>query len=144
MSSGDGWIGFDLDGTLAFYDEWRGPTHIGEPILPMVNLVKEFLKEGKEVKIFTARVWALTLLDWDMTAQNSAAFHEAVEAELAIRKWCKEYIGQELPVTCMKYFNMIQLFDDRAVGVEKNTGRPIMDGDNSTYFGEPPRMRDFI
>ena len=27
-----GWIGVDLDGTLARYDGWRGIDHIGEPM----------------------------------------------------------------------------------------------------------------
>ena len=30
-----GWIGVDLDGTLAFYDMWRGMEHIGKPIPAM-------------------------------------------------------------------------------------------------------------
>lgn len=29
---GTGWIGVDLDGTLAIYDVWRGANHIGEPV----------------------------------------------------------------------------------------------------------------
>jgi hypothetical protein len=33
----NGWIGVDLDGTLAFYDEWIGPEHIGAPIPGMVD-----------------------------------------------------------------------------------------------------------
>jgi hypothetical protein len=33
MSTG-GWIGVDLDGTLAHYDGWKGIDHIGEPIKP--------------------------------------------------------------------------------------------------------------
>jgi len=26
-----GWVGVDLDGTLAHYDGWKGADHIGEP-----------------------------------------------------------------------------------------------------------------
>ena len=26
-----GWIGVDLDGTLAHYDKWRGVEHVGDP-----------------------------------------------------------------------------------------------------------------
>lgn len=35
-----GWIGVDLDGTLAFYDSWRGIDHIGAPIPLMLQRVK--------------------------------------------------------------------------------------------------------
>ena len=52
----NGWIGVDLDGTLAYYDQWRGALHIGEPIPVMLERVKRWLDEGKDVRIFTARV----------------------------------------------------------------------------------------
>ena len=51
----NGWIGVDLDGTLAHYDEFRGDDYVGEPIEPMVERVKQWLDEGKDVRIFTAR-----------------------------------------------------------------------------------------
>lgn len=35
-----GWIGVDLDGTLAVYKGWNGPEHIGEPIPIMIDRVK--------------------------------------------------------------------------------------------------------
>ena len=50
------WTGFDLDGTLAKYDAWKGYQHIGEPIAPMVALLKKLHAGGKRVKILTARV----------------------------------------------------------------------------------------
>ena len=34
-----GWIGVDLDGTLAHYGGWIGPDHIGDPIAPMVERI---------------------------------------------------------------------------------------------------------
>ena len=45
----EGWIGVDLDGTLAEYLGWQGMGHIGEPIAPMVERVKAWLaqKYGK-------------------------------------------------------------------------------------------------
>lgn len=54
--SGDGWVGVDLDATLCYYDKWRGPTHIGKPIPAMVSRVEQWLKDGKDVRIVTARV----------------------------------------------------------------------------------------
>ena len=40
MSGNGGWIGVDLDGTLAIYTGWKGCDHVGEPIPPMVERVK--------------------------------------------------------------------------------------------------------
>ena len=50
------WIGFDLDGTVAFYDHWRGADHIGAPIEKTIAKIKSLLDQGARVKIFTARV----------------------------------------------------------------------------------------
>jgi hypothetical protein len=102
----EGWIGVDLDGTLAIYDTWRGPHHIGEPVPAMLQRVVGWLAEGRQVKIFTARV-----------------SHDP-DGKVAekIRRWCIEHIGVELPVTCAKDYGMIELWDDRAVQVVPNTG----------------------
>lgn len=99
------WIGVDLDGTLAKYEQWEGPSAIGNPIDKMVKRVKRWIAEGKTVKIFTAR-----MAGDDGTARR------------AIRKWCKDHIGQELEVTNRKDPHCVQIWDDRAVSVEKNTG----------------------
>jgi len=103
------WIGVDLDGTLAFYDTWRGTEHIGAPIPAMVERVKLWLHMGKTVKIVTARV-----ADGDP------------KAIAAIQVWCRNHLGQVLPVTNAKDFGMIELWDDRAVQVEQNTGRRMV------------------
>lgn len=109
-----GWIGVDLDGTLAEYDEWRGVEHIGKPIAPMVERVKRWLAEGKDVRIFTARIAYGPL--------NEQIDHEAVAA---IRAWCLRHIGRVLPITNRKDMHMIELWDDRCVQVETNTGREV-------------------
>lgn len=105
------WIGVDLDGTLAHYDEWRGIEHIGAPIPAMVDRVKGWLREGKEVRIFTARVAEETEIN---------GIHYARQY---IQNWCREHIGAALPITNKKDFGMVELWDDRAVQVETNTGR---------------------
>ena len=105
----DGWIGVDLDGTLAHYDQWEGPTIIGEPIPVMVERVKRWLAEGREVRIFTARVAE----DYDGLIRR------------AIESWCHQHLDAGLRVTCVKDFAMIELWDDRAVQVEKNTGQLV-------------------
>lgn len=106
-----GWIGVDLDGTLAEYHSKQFP-EIGKPIPAMVERVKKWLAEGKDVRIMTARVSA-----WDWVEQTNR-----------IDAWCSEHIGQPLLVTASKNFQMEELWDDRAVSVEKNTGRCTTEG----------------
>lgn len=107
-----GWIGVDLDGTLAFYDHWRGEGHIGPPIPHMVDRVKKWLADGVTVKIFTARMAATEA--WELMVVKNA-----------IKNWTKEHLGQELEATCSKDYGMIELWDDRAVTVEHNSGRAL-------------------
>lgn len=104
MSGDNGWIGFDLDGTLAKYTTWQGSHHIGEPIEPMVNHLKKYLHAGYTVKIMTARA----------TDPQTIPY---------IEQWCKKHIGLVLPITTQKDYGMIRLYDDRAVAVEHNTGK---------------------
>lgn len=113
----NGWIGVDLDGTLAKYDGWVSPTHIGEPIKPMVDRVKQWLDEGKTVKIFTARAYP----GGRITEQELIDVHDAIAT------WCIKHIGTILPITYMKDYGMVSLWDDRAVQVVPNTGIPIQD-----------------
>jgi hypothetical protein len=109
MSKIPGWWGVDLDGTLARYDKWVDEFHIGEPIPRMVERVKRWLEEGRTVKILTARVCEQEGRD------------AAVVADV-IRKWCIEHIGQELEITNGKDYQMVQLWDDRAIQLIPNTG----------------------
>jgi hypothetical protein len=110
------WIGFDLDGTLAVYTYWQGPTHIGEPIPTMIKKVRHLLDSGQRVKIFTARVCS-TQPEGDREV-----------AEQTIKNWCKKYIGQELEVTSEKDWFMIEFYDDRCIQVEYNTGNIVQVG----------------
>lgn len=103
----NGWIGVDLDGTLAHYEGWNDGL-IGEPIPLMAERVKGWIESGIVVKIVTARV---------------SIPSQAMEQRCAIERWCEEHLGRRLEVTCEKGFDMVTLYDDRAVQVEKNTGR---------------------
>jgi len=78
----------------------------------MVERVQKMLMAGTIVKIFTARV-----SEPDPTKR--------LETIAAIEAWCLQHIGRVLPVTCMKDYGMVMLFDDRARQVEENTGRII-------------------
>ena len=109
--SGPGWIGFDLDGTLAVYTEWEGPDRIGNPIPTTIALVKRLLKTGIKLKIFTARVC------------SNQPEGIADIARAAIKAWCLQHIGVELEITSEKDWHMIEYYDDRAIAVEFNTGR---------------------
>lgn len=103
-----GWIGVDLDGTLAYYDKWVGDSHIGAPVPKMLERVKRWLAEGQEVRIMTARA-------------RSAVAVKAIEA------WCLVHVGQVLAVTDRKDYQMVQLWDDRCVQVRPNTGERVTD-----------------
>lgn len=105
------WIGVDLDGTLAYYDGWVSLTHIGEPIGQMVDRIKAWLATGQEVRIFTARLG------------ERQTETERVLVSLAINRWCERHIGHRLPITATKDLKMYELWDDRCVCVERNTGR---------------------
>lgn len=109
------WIGVDFDGTLATYDGWQG-TKLGKPIPRMVNRVKQWLAAGKEVRIMTARV---------SSRNEGAHMWKAEDHRKAIEAWCEEHVGRVLPVTAEKDFEMKELWDDRAVTVEFNTGREL-------------------
>jgi hypothetical protein len=122
MGSNSGWIGFDLDGTLAEYHGFKGPDHIGEPIYPMIEILRGFLSQGKKVKIFTARVWYPRATGGNLL-ETGRRLEEAEAARRAIEAWCLEHIGQVLEVTCVKDYSMWALYDDRAIQVQKNTGR---------------------
>lgn len=116
-----GWFGVDLDGTLAEYHGWNGGA-IGAPIPAMVERVRAWLAEGKEVRIFTARVAASGRKNLDGILDDEA-FAQTVRPK--IEEWCLQHIGQILPVTCKKDLQMIELWDDRCVHVEANTGRVL-------------------
>ena len=102
-----GWIGVDLDGTLAHYEGWDGGK-IGKPIPAMMDRVKDWIQRGKEVKIFTAR----------------ASDHNQIQA---VKLWLQQNGLPDLEVTNVKDFAMIELWDDRAVQVIPNTGQALQD-----------------
>jgi hypothetical protein len=98
----DAWIGVDLDGTLAYYYGWQNGG-IGEPIPIMMERVLAWLDEGLTVKCMTARA-------------------SVPEEAKRVRDWLDAHGLQALEVTNVKDFGMIELWDDRAIAVEHNTG----------------------
>ena len=102
---GAAWIGVDLDGTLAEYNGWRGFDHIGRAVPAMLERVRTWLAEGRRVKIFTARAQAGEFACWPL------------------RRWLHDQGLPELEITNVKDFHMTELWDDRCVRVEHNTGK---------------------
>ena len=144
-ASGDGWYGFDLDGTLAKYDTWEGIDHIGEPVKPMVDLIRKLHDEGKVVKILTARVAprenAETRLNPYLTdhAVYAAVGHDNEEryrdiyrapkwtAREFVADWCLRHLGFLPDITHEKDPNMLTLYDDRVKQVVPNRGVLVED-----------------
>ena len=102
-----GWIGVDLDGTLATYSSWS--ENIGSPIPNMVKRVKRWVYEGKEVRVFTAR-------------GSIGSRLEKNEQLMKVHDWIEDNIGEPLEVTDRKDPELIRLYDDRVVQVEANEG----------------------
>src|SRR5579872_2487274 len=99
-----GWYGVDLDGTLAYYKPGMASALlIGDPIPPMLARVKQWLSEGKTVKLFTART-----CDPDQIRP--------------IREWLKKHGLEQMEITNIKDYSCIEIWDDRAVQVVMNTG----------------------
>lgn len=117
---GQAWIGYDMDGTLSFYDHNSGLEPIGAPIPKMVAHLRRKRDAGYAVRIVTARV----------AHTNSDAF--IAHQTALVQRWCLEHLGEVLPVTAEKDFGMIKLYDDRASQVLTNRGeivRPELDAD---------------
>jgi hypothetical protein len=110
-----GWIGVDLDGTLAEAIAWQGMEHIGPPVPLMMRRVRQWLDQGLPVKIMTAR------------AGDPVGV-------AATRAWLKTHGLAELEVTDKKDFGMIELWDDRAIQVVQNRGICFL---GTSYFARP-------
>lgn len=108
-----GWIGVDLDGTLAM-QHGKQSKRIGKPIPAMVERIKMWLKEGREVRIVTARASRRSFHIFPYRAEKTQ-----------IERWCLEHIGEVLQIQAHKDYFMIELWDDRAVQVQMNTGKQV-------------------
>jgi hypothetical protein len=99
-----GWVGFDYDGTIRRMTD-------DQPVPEMIARIKAFLSVGVEVRICTARI-----------CSKYPESHREAHTK-AIQNWCVEHIGQALPVTSEKDYDMVVLFDDRAIAVQTDTGQ---------------------
>lgn len=117
------WIGVDFDGTLCTLDLHAlmtgtyGPRTVGEPIPIMVERVKNWVKNGENVKIFTARVSPITSRTLGVPAS---------EMKELINVWCDKYLGFRLPITHEKDCYLKEIWDDLPMNqVLVNTGYRI-------------------
>ena len=110
-----GWIGVDLDGTIAYWDPGQGIDRIGAPIIgPCWLLFVDAIDQGREVRIMTARV---SSQGHDLTAAQAQ--------RLLIQDWLEAPGLPRLAVTCEKDQHMEELWDDRARQVKTNSGEFI-------------------
>ena len=91
------WYGIDFDGTLVSIIDMT-------PVKLMVDRVKCFLRDGKDVRIVTSRA----------NSSDDTRF---------VSDWTLQQFGRRLPVTNKKDHEMVELWDDRAVQVFPNTGK---------------------
>lgn len=130
--TGKGWYGFDLDGTLAKYDGWKGIDHIGEPVKPMVDLIKRMHDEGKVVKIMTARIAPHKLEDGTVgesyiTVPGDEEGATRNYAHQFINDWCHFNLGFIPEIVYQKDHLMLELYDDRVKQVVPNEGWLVED-----------------
>jgi hypothetical protein len=107
IREGRGCVLVDLDGTLIEY-HGQAPDEFG-PIVPlMLERIEEWLKDGYEVRIFTARA-------------------SVPEHKRLVEEWVQTVLGLDLAITCCKDYTCVEIWDDRAVQVRHNTGKSVTD-----------------
>ena len=124
--TGEKWIGFDLDGTLAEYNGWNGISSIGKPIKPMCDLIKKLHDGGDIVKIVTARVAPKDERDGEYQAEKARGY---------IEEWCRDNLGFVPEITHEKDSLMEKMYDDRAVQVIPNSGIQVQEAALHIYQG---------
>lgn len=104
-------IAVDFDGTLVEYHSFQGIGVYGPPIQIMIDRVKKWIAEGHAVVIFTSRVY------------EHKRNYIANEEHKMIKHWLAVQGLGDLPVTSSKWPQFNEIWDDRAITVERNTGR---------------------
>jgi hypothetical protein len=84
----------------------------------MAARVKQWLAEGKDVRIVTARVF----MRYDPVRLEVTLNQTAITL---VQNWTEEHFGVRLKVVCFKDFSMIELWDDRCKQVVPNTGELV-------------------
>lgn len=129
----DPWIGVDMDGTLARYEDKALPWNVfGPPITRMQQRVKAWVADKKRVMIVTARVFPYIhgigdhrSLSVQQRCLVTGQMFTIGMMRQVIRDYTEEHIGVALDATCAKDYRMLQLWDDRAIQVIPNTGKTL-------------------
>jgi hypothetical protein len=104
----------DFHKTLAHYDHENQHAEDFDnmpPITRMVNRVKAWRAKGEKVTVFSAA--ANPENDWDGRIKRG------------IGDWTETHIGERLPVTAIKSSDFTDMWDDKGVAVEANTGKRL-------------------
>lgn len=99
---------FDLDGVLATRQHPFNPYTVGEPVLPILDLALEAVREGRKVYCFTARA-----------SSTDPGMHRAV------REWLDRHGLEGVRITNTKTSDIAVYYDDRAVQVIPDTGELV-------------------
>jgi hypothetical protein len=104
-------IALDFDKTLANHESDWPLEKIGEPIIPMLNKLKDWLNKGYKVSIFTARMSS------DKTPEVRDAQRKIIE------DFFQRHRLPKLPITANKHPEFSHFIDDRAYHAEPNMGQ---------------------
>lgn len=104
-----GWVGVDLNGTLARYDDGQPQNHIGSPVPRMLARVRAWLGQDIRVRVVTVRAC------------------DPVQI-LKIRQWLDDLGLQQVEITDRKDPDCREMWDDRCVQVIPNTGEMVSPG----------------
>jgi hypothetical protein len=117
----------DMDGTLFEYHGWTKWNEFGPPIKLMVDRVLAWHAEGRDVRVFTARMPLPQDEMVEQTCYKTGEKFNGVMMKKAIADHCEAHFGIRLRAQCYKDLNTIEIWDDRAVGVVANTGLTLVD-----------------
>lgn len=110
------WTGIDFEGE-------------GVPVTALLRRAAAYLKQGHEVRVFTARLHPMDTLvkpGFDFAElrmqlaalgtppEDMARWNTAIEAAQAAQSWCRANLGQVLPVTNVVDPDMVELISARA------------------------------
>lgn len=105
-------VAFDLDKTLAYHDRAQGTDTVGEPIEPMMAVLRRHIAAGHRCVIHTARV-----------CPGGHTPDEIDRQRQLVSAWSVKHLGFALPVIGVKLPSIERFYDDKGVGIVPNTGR---------------------